>query len=195
MGFIGSLARWTLLIFIVVAFVIALSFAIASAFIIPREDQSVQTDEAESAAAGTQPMVTAEVATTAPETSATQPLDPTSSTTPTTTPPTAAAPSAIDAIPPQVETSIGSVACSRPDDPNTSDDPYVLTITETASDPEPLIVAVDLALGDGRRERRTVEAAGGSAVEIAVPQSVGAGYVGCSIVALQQGDQVVRFAG
>ncbi|MEM9130923.1 MAG: hypothetical protein AAF962_11960 [Actinomycetota bacterium] len=189
MGFIGNLARWGLAIFIVAGFVLALSFAIASAFIIPRQDVRDTSVAAELVAdARTTGTVAAELV---PEA---EPIDP-STTVSQTAPPLAAAPRAVDGIPPQLDTSIASLSCSRPGDPASQAEPYVLTISEPADDPEPLVVAVDLALSDGRVERRTVEAAGGIPTEVTVPQSGGAAYVGCSIVAVQQGDQVVRFSG
>lgn len=189
MGFIGDLARWAFLIFIIVAFFTASSFAIASAFIIPQDlPQDTDVVAELSTDAQTTATVVAESVRQTPSTAmAPQPS--------ATEPPVVAAPRAIDGIPPELDTSIGTVTCRRPDDPASANDPFVLTITGISDDPEPVIVAVDLALSDGRRERRTVEAAGVVPIEVVVPQSGGSAYIGCSVVALQQGDQVVRFAG
>ncbi len=104
-----------------------------------------------------------------------------------------AAPSAVAGSalgPAAVTTGVATVTCTGQD--GGPDGPYRVEVLAAAPGPEPIVVAVVLAGGDGTRIERRIEvpATAEPAVTV-IGGDEGGGYVACGVSGVQQGDRVV----
>ncbi|MEL7155826.1 MAG: hypothetical protein AAFN30_04420 [Actinomycetota bacterium] len=173
MQFVGRFARLSVVVVLALALMVVFAYALASAFLLPPGGLGPQIAAEES------PATTAAASEEAPTEAVPDPGLPA-----TQAPP----------ISGSANSSMATVSCQREAGRPTASEPFALRIGRTEPGPDPITVAVDLVLIDGARERRTVEsavlAADGS-LEIGVPDSIGASFVDCLVVAIQRGDRVV----